>query len=433
MKIRKLFLIFLLLSLLPLPGEGVSASTAEDPAVRVGLFLPEAGTGVSSLVLSSPQGFLFPFTGETSLTLSPGQDGSLAVKAKNGKLLLRHDGDKPLSLQGKDGCITLPLGGKECQIPGVLSVSVHEGKLRVICTLDLETYTKCVMGCEIGTSASVEVRRAFSLLVRTVALHGRKHQAEGADVCATTCCQVFLGNDKRDKENDAIVDTTKGQYVTYKGEPITCLYHHSNGGATCSSAAAWGGTVLPYLVSVPLKESQDFPSKAWEKTFTQKELARRFPALKESLLSLTIHARDPYGSDYVTLLTAADGQGNTLQVKTSEKIRSTLSLPTGNFSFFYQLTAPAVTAEGNAREQALLGYIDGDGNYVPFASFAEHPLTSGGTAGADTLVFYGKGAGHGVGFSSQGAEQLAAEGVKYPELIAFYFPGTEIANLLNGF
>ena len=30
-------------------------------------------------------------------------------------------------------------------------------------------------------------------------------------------------------------------------------------------------------------------------------------------------------------------------------------------------------------------------------------------------------------------EQLAAKGVKYPDLIAFYFPGTEIANLLNGF
>jgi SpoIID/LytB domain protein len=148
---------------------------------------------------------------------------------------------------------------------------------------------------------------------------------------------------------------------------------------------------------------------------------------------LTIHARDPYGSDYVTLLTAADGQGNTLQVKTSEKIRSTLSLPTGNFSFAYRLTAPALTAEGTVEEQALLGYIDSEGKYVPFSSFAEHPLTSGGTAGADTLVFYGKGAGHGVGFSSQGAEQLAAKGVKYPDLIAFYFPGTEIANLLNGF
>ncbi|MBO5735254.1 MAG: hypothetical protein J6S15_04060 [Clostridia bacterium] len=48
-------------------------------------------------------------------------------------------------------------------------------------------------------------------------------------------------------------------------------------------------------------------------------------------------------------------------------------------------------------------------------------------------MFYGKGAGHGVGFSSQGAEQLAAKGVTYPDLIAFYFPGTEIANLLNGF
>ena len=433
MKLRKLILVFLLLSLLPVPGEGVSASAGEDTAVRVGLFLPGAGTGVSSLELSSPKGFLFPFTGETSLILSPDQDGGLTVKAKNGRLLLRHGGDKPLSLGGKDGCVTLPLGGKECRIPGVLSVSVREGKLRVICTLELETYTKCVMGCEIGTSASVEVRRAFSLLVRTVALHGRKHQSEGADVCATTCCQVFLGNNKRDKENDAIVDSTKGQYVTYKGEPITCLYHHSNGGATCSSAAAWGGTVLPYLVSVSLAESEEFPSKVWEKTFTQEELARRFPALEGRLLSLTVSGRDPYGSDYVTLLTAADGQGNTLQVKTSEKIRSTLSLPTGNFSFAYRLTAPALTAEGTVEEQALLGYIDSEGKYVPFSSFAEHPLTSGGTAGADTLVFYGKGAGHGVGFSSQGAEQLAAKGVTYPDLIAFYFPGTEIANLLNGF
>ncbi|MBQ2253850.1 MAG: hypothetical protein II325_01690, partial [Clostridia bacterium] len=62
MKLRKLILVFLLLSLLPIPGEGVSASAGEDTAVRVGLFLPGAGTGVSSLELSSPKGFLFPFT-----------------------------------------------------------------------------------------------------------------------------------------------------------------------------------------------------------------------------------------------------------------------------------------------------------------------------------------------------------------------------------
>lgn len=422
---RGLALLLALTAVLPLTGS-VQASYGEV-LLRVGICLPEQGTGAEKALLSAPGGFTA--YGTDSLTVTPCPDGSLALKDGNtGKLLETRAPGIPLSLRGKTGVITLDTGKTAYDYPASLVFSVAEGKLKIIAVTDLETYTKCVMANEIGTNASVEVRLAFSLLVRTVALHGRKHQSAGADVCAGTCCQLYLGNYRRSEENDAIVDATRGQYVAYRGEPITCPYHHSNGGATCSAAAAWGGSGKPYLVSVFLEETEEFPGKTWEKTFTRKELSAlsAFSAL-ESVLSLQVEEQDPHGSSYVTLLTAVDTRGNRATLETSERIRTALGIPTGNFTLSYAMEVTAVTEEGKAVPLNAPGYLDENGSFLPVDSFAEYSVTEASPVGAEVLVLSGKGQGHGVGFSSEGAEQLAAKGWKYPAILQFYFPGTEIA------
>jgi stage II sporulation protein D len=311
-------------------------------------------------------------------------------------------------------------------------------KMKVINVLDMETYTKCVMSNEIGTNATVETRRAFSVLVRTVALHAYKHDKYGADVCYTTCCQVYLGTYRRSSENDAIVDSTKGQYVAYEGEPISCLYHNSNGGASCSSVAAWGGSEIPYLTSVTLKEDAGNISEMWQYTFTQKELydflssRGAFSGLEGGIHDVRIDGTDPYGSGYVTLLSVTDRYGNEVSVKTSEKVRTALKFQSANFTVSYSAQAEVVGADGTVSTRKIGGYVDANGKYVEFDSFEKYTLAgTDETFGADTIRFDGVGVGHGVGFSSNGSEQLAEQGYSYRYIIQFYFSGTEILNLYS--
>lgn len=369
---------------------------------------------------------------------SPVEGGIALVDGKSGKTLLEYECATPLALRSKnENEVSLNTVTARHNYLGFF-VFYASSKMKVINVIDMETYTKCVMSNEIGTNATVETRRAFSLLVRTVALHASKHDKHGADVCYTTCCQVYLGTYRRSAENDAIVDSTKGEYVAYQGEPISCLYHKSNGGASCSSVAAWGNSEIPYLTSVTLKENGDNVSEMWQYTFTQKELydflssRDAFDGLEGGIHDVSIDGTDPYGSGYVTLLSVTDRYGNAVSIKTSEKVRTALKFQSANFTVSYYTDTQVLTADGTVSHQTVKGYLDANGRYVEFDSFKQYPVAgSDSTFGADTIRFDGVGIGHGVGFSSNGSEQLAEQGYSYRYILQFYFQGTEILNLFD--
>ncbi len=374
--------------------------------------------------------------GKNYKVASPVEGGIALVDGNTGKTVLEYERSVPLAMRSKNGS-EVELNTVTAR-HGYLGFFVFYASscMKVINVLDMETYTKCVMANEIGTNATVETRRAFSVLVRTVALHASKHQKQGADVCYTTCCQVYLGTYRRSAENDAIVESTKGQYVAYEGEPISCLYHKSNGGASCSSVAAWGNSEIPYLTSVTLKEDNDNISEMWQYTFTKEELydflstRDAFDGLEGGIQDVSIQGTDPYGSGYVTLLSVTDRYGNAVSVKTSEKVRTALKFQSANFTVSYSAQTQMVGAGGTVSTQSVGGYVDANGNYVEFDSFEQYPVAgTEDTFGADIIQFDGVGVGHGVGFSSNGSEQLAQQGYSYRYILQFYFAGTEILDL----
>lgn len=367
----------------------------------------------------------------------PVSGGMMILDVSAHRIVLEYTGKKALALRGHDSSsVSLRKGsGAERSYPGFFEFNSASG-IRIINVVELETYVKCVMANEIGTNQSRETRRAFSVLARTVPMES-KHGSHGYDVCAESCCQVYLGNYQRDKENDELVDSTRGEYVTYKGEPIICLYHNSNGGTSCSSVAAWGGQEIPYLVSVTLEEDEDNRSATWQKVFSKEELTSylhgksAFSKLTGEITQVRIESTDPYGSDYVTLLSVSDSEGNVIRIENAMAIRSALKVQSGNFKLTYTMDAPLLCADGTVSAEAAEGYVDADGEYHAFSSFDETFAVAGSeeTRTADTLTFDGAGTGHGVGFSSNGSEQLAAEGYSYKYILGFYFPGTEIEKL----
>ena len=159
--------------------------------------------------------------GNTALRVRMNGDGSLSLTdGASGQTLYTHTSQRPLALRGAGG---QPVTMDDREYPGFMEITPFDGGLRVVNVVELETYVKCVMGIEIGTAHPKETRRAFSVMIRTVPMSTTKHASKGYDVCGTNCCQVYRGNFRRDPENDLIVDSTKGEYITYEGEPIKCF------------------------------------------------------------------------------------------------------------------------------------------------------------------------------------------------------------------
>lgn len=368
--------------------------------------------------------------------VGPASGGLYALDEK-GKIIFSFEAtDKKLAVRAQNGgAVEIPMryrtgGTTYYQYRGFFEYSVKSGKLFMLNFVGLEEYTKCVMANEIGTNFSKETRKAFAVLARTVAVYS-KHQKLGFDVCSNSaCCQVYHGIYRMSEENNALVDSTRGLICTYKGAPITVLYHNSNGGASCSSVAAWGGDEVPYLTTVFQEEYDD--GDKWTHNFTKEEFfeyitsRRTFSSLKDDNLTVTIHSTDPYGSSYITALTISDGSGNRVLVETSEDIRSACGFTSANFTVEYNTEANVLTADGKVEKQKVAGVLTADG-IKSFNSFADSYKTSDGNILApQSITVNGAGVGHGVGFSATGSEKLSKDGYSYKYILSFFFNGTDL-------
>ncbi len=371
--------------------------------------------------------------------VSPVQNG-LTVLDANGKILFTFENaGRKFALRGKNGgSVKFPMIHRTGSVNtfaywGFFEYGISGGRLFMVNCIGLEDYTKCIMANEIGTDFTVETRKAFSILARTTPL-GKKHKADGFDVCCNSaCCQVYRGLERMGEENNAIVDSTKGIICTYNSSPITVLYHNSNGGASCSAVAAWGGDEIPYLTTVFLDEEGE--SDVWELSFTKEEFAdyiasrSKITGLSGDVLSMTILETDPHGSDYITTLSFSDNEGNTTELRTAEFIRSACGFDSANFRVEYSADISVAKADGSATTKTVNGVLTSDG-YKEFSGFGDiYETASGETISPDRITIKGQGAGHGVGFSALGSDKLAADGYSHKYILEFFFNGSKLSTL----
>lgn len=371
--------------------------------------------------------------------VSPKENGITLLDAEGKIILTFEDESKVFALRGKNGeSVELPMIHRSGSVNtfaywGFFEYGVADGLLFMVNCIGLEDYTKCIMANEIGSNYSVETRKAFAILARTTPL-GRKHKDDGFDVCCNSaCCQVYQGLKRMSEENNDIVDATRGVICTYKGAPITVLYHDSNGGASCSSVAAWGGDEVPYLTSVFIDEGEE--GETWELSFTKEEFAEyiasrsRITGLSGDALSMTILETDPYGSDYITVLSITDEHGNTAELRNSEFIRSACGFQSANFRVEYTAELPVKAEDGSVKLQSIKGALTSEG-YKRFSGFDDvYKTADGKTVAPDRITIKGEGVGHGVGFAALGSERLAKDGYSHKYILGFFFNGTELTSL----
>lgn len=413
-----------------------------------GLFIPTYGPFHSKEAafefIDNNNNFSILSPGTTTVTVYDSTNKPLfQIDSKNSALGIRSQNNMPTTIP-----LNPPTGTTAYSHYGLFEISGASGKLTLINYIDLENYVKSVMPYEIGSNASDEVTKAFSILVRTVALRMTKHDKYGFDVCNQSCCQVYRGTERQNERLNRIVDSTKGYILTYDGEPISCSYNYSNGGASCSSAAAWGGSPLPYLTTVFLEEPAD-KAVTWTRVFTPSEFYSRikesavFSTLRGSVTNVEILETDLFGSEHVTSLLVEDTYNNAVTVKNASNVRSSLGLTSSNFTVQFGVKAKVIKSNKEGSTEENSENIAKETSYATFlvSSNGKAEITNLGqelkvidaksvkTVKAEHIILNGKGVGHGVGYSQVGAERLVEEGYDYAYTLSFFFPGSVLTKI----
>lgn len=125
----------------------------------------------------------------------------------------------------------------------------------------LEEYIRDVVSKELGAGNPMEALKAQAIAARTYAFNATlhpKHKEVGADICNTTCCQVYVEGSRKERTDQATKET-RGIIAKYEGVPIGAFYSSNCGGRTKNSEDVWV-QALPYCRSVdcPKKDEPKF-------------------------------------------------------------------------------------------------------------------------------------------------------------------------------
>lgn len=363
-----------------------AAVTAAQPAkqgpdLRIGL---AAGQGSVTISPAAGKGMARTDAGK-SVSLAAGQaydvrwqNGAFLVGREKlrGEILIIRPSDK------SDG--GLALDGRRYR--GALELRHRGAGLIAVNIVPVDDYLLSVVPEEMPTDWPAEALKAQSVAARSFALKSRgRHAAEGYDLCTTTHCQLYKGIASEKTASTAAVRATRGEVLTYAGQPIEALFHTDSGGMTESSEDVWGNPI-PYLRAV-----RDTPlgTMPWTKTVSKADLEKKLAAKGYNIGRLRAVELSPLAVGRAAKDRTASGRVKAMTV-------------TG--------TKGSVTLSGTAW-RSLLGLKS-----VLF----DAKLTQ------DSVTFTGFGAGHGLGISQWGAKRLAEAGKSYADILHHYYTGVTL-------
>ena len=231
-----------------------------------------------------------------------------------------------------------------------------------------------------------EALKAQSIAARTYVLRETDYGEKA--ISKTVQKQVYIGKDERKKKWGAsfesyedklekVVKATAGEIIVYNDELITAMFFSTSNGLT-ESAENYSGNVIPYLVSVPSKEEEQYSPKVNQQfEFTQKEWASTFGLKWSDQIIQTFQVTNTDSNRVESL----QMNGKTW---TGREVRTLLGLPSTDFDIRFD---------------------------------------------TDRVVVETVGYGHGVGMSQYGAEVLANDSVGAKDILLHYYTGTKIKSL----
>ena len=360
-----------------------AAVTAAQPAkqgpdLRIGL---AAGQGSVTISPAAGKGMARTDAGK-SVSLAAGQ--SYDVRWQAGAFLVGREKLRGEILTIRPEAAEFSLNGRRYR--GSLELRHRGAGLTAVNIVPVDDYLLSVVPEEMPTDWPAEALKAQSVAARSFALKSRgRHAAEGYDLCTTTHCQLYKGIASEKTASTAAVRATRGEVLTYGGQPIEALFHTDSGGMTESSEDVWGNPI-PYLRAV-----RDTPlgTMPWTKTVSKADLEKKLAAKGHAIGRLRAIELSPLAVGRAAKDRTASGRVKAMTV-------------TG--------TKGTATFSGNAW-RSLLGLK---------STLFSAKLTK------DTVTFTGFGAGHGLGISQWGAKRLAETGKSYADILHHYYTGVTL-------
>lgn len=286
-----------------------------------------------------------------------------------------------------------------------IKVKIYRNKTKKIEEIGLEEYILGVIAGEMPVEFDIEALKAQAVAARTyVIAHmdefgGRPcKDSNGADICDTTHCQVFMSKDERinswekskaetywNKLSEA-VNETNGQVLTYESKLVYEPYYFAVSAGKTESSIDVFSKALPYLNSVESKGEEIAPKYKSSNIFTYKYIADTINAsyTKAKVNSKSIQKQ-------ISILSRNDS-GSVKKIRlgsveiTGTEFRSLFGLNSANFSFKFNPKTVDISC---------VGY------------------------------------GHGVGMSQWGANVMAKQGKKYTEILEHYYTGVKVEQINN--
>jgi stage II sporulation protein D len=256
---------------------------------------------------------------------------------------------------------------------------VLNGGLVAVNLVELEEYLQGVLKDEIPPGWPAEAAKAMAVAARTYAVYQRYQNPDALfHLRATTASQVYGGARGEDARTNWAIQATRGQILTFGGQPLPAFYHSCSGGATEDAMDVFG---LQYDVVLGVKDdfSLGCPYVLWIERLTRQQIEDN-------------------------LVRAGYQVGRVLAIQ--DLIRSR----TGRiFQIEVRHSRGALALEGRRFREAM-------GNDV-IRSTDFQVREEGGA-----FTFVGRGSGHGVGLSQWGAKEMADLAFQYHEILKFYYP-----------
>lgn len=285
------------------------------------------------------------------------------------------------------------------EIDEEMTIKVYNDKTKQIEEMLLEEYVKGVVAAEMPAEFHIEALKAQAVAARTYALYHIYKYKNGhpdhpqAPICTGVHCQAWLSKDELRNIHannwmyehwpkiETAVESTKGEIITYNGEPIEPLYHSTSGGMTENSEEVFA-TAVPYLRSVESPYEERAPRLKGKIKMTVDEFISKIESkysninLTPSTLPSKIHLIERSKSGRIKKIRIDN------EIVTGRDMRNLFNLNSTNFKI-------TILRDGNI-EIETIGY------------------------------------GHGVGMSQWGANGMAERGSTYEEILKHYYTGVEI-------
>lgn len=358
------------------PGAGSAA--AQNVRVLV-------AEGRPALTVGSPGGLTITDATGRRVLAQRGSGEPLRLLLRGSAVQVRETGTSAPTLVAWPGrSATVDVEGQAFR--GRLLVQPWNGALAAVNEVDLEEYLLGVLKDEIPPGWPAEAAKAMAITARTYAVY-QVQQNPGAlfHLRATTASQVYGGATGEDPRTSWAVQATRGQILTFGGQPIPAFYHSCSGGVTEDALDVFGAN-FDTIVGVADQFSLGCPYALWVERLTSREIER---ALQQA------------GSPIGRLLRIED----LLRTRTGRILRLAVHHTRGT-----------LVLEGKRFREAL-------GNEVIRSTDFEVRADPGG------FTFVGRGWGHGVGLSQWGAKEMADLAYHYQDILKFYYPLAEIRTL----